>query len=401
LSKSHLYRIADLDNLQRVWREFHRTHRDTSAGIDAVSVDDFRRQEDGNLRRLRGELLAGYNFSPLRARAFRKPNSDKHRIICIPTIADRVVQRAVVDFLIGDDHDRLGLKNGISIGFLRGEGGVDKAREIVKRKRNLQRWAYKSDISAFFDTIDRSLVISKTRSKLRVPSVLPLIEKMVGCEAEAVDGFTRRRVGLAGLVRGRGLRQGMPISPLLSNVLLDEFDIALQNAGFTIVRYADDFIVLADSERECVRAHELAGELLSAVGLEIPEIGEEKTQIAKPEEAVSFLGLLVSPTRSGAYDLFISEDQKQEIFDRLGKMTDLEYLEKEGINIANLMKKVRDIQRGYLNAYRKAERYCLQAFTDKLKATVAALPEKVLRQIFSSKELGNLPPTARRFLCLM
>jgi RNA-directed DNA polymerase len=400
LSKSHLHKIADRGNLQEVWRQFYREHRHTLAGTDGVSVEDFRRREAENLHRLRADLLAGYRFSPLRARAFRKPNSEKHRIICIPTIADRLVQRAIANFLIDDNRDRLGLKNGVSIGFLRGEGGVFRAQENAKRKRNTLQWAYKSDISAFFDTIDRSLVISKTRQKLRVPSVMRLIEKMVSCEANAEDAFVRRKMELAGIVPGRGLRQGMPISPLLSNVVLDQFDATMQNAGFTIVQYADDFIVLSSSESQCIRAHELAKECLRVVGHTISEIGEKKTQIASPEQDVEFLGLLIRRTPAGSYELFISDDQKTEILERLGRMTNLEYLESERINIANLMKKVRDIQIGYLGAYKNAERTNLQAFRDKLEATVTELPERVLRRIFSSTELSRLSPAARRFLCL-
>jgi hypothetical protein len=63
MTKSHLAKIADLGNLREVWRQFSRTHRRTSAGLDGVSVDDFRRQEETNLRRLRSDLLGGYQFS--------------------------------------------------------------------------------------------------------------------------------------------------------------------------------------------------------------------------------------------------------------------------------------------------------------------------------------------------
>lgn len=389
-----------MGNLRDVWKEFYGARRRTLPGVDGVTAEEFRRREETNLRHLRSEMLRRYQFSPLLARAFKKPNSEKFRIICIPTIADRIVQRAISKFLIDDTRDRLGLKNGVSFAFLKGEGGVRKALEIAKRKRRSKPWAYKSDITSFFDTIKRTELLSKVRRKLKAPSLLPLVGAMVNCEARAEDGFTQRKMVEANIVAGVGLRQGMPISPLLANLVLDRFDAVLTNSGFELVRYADDFIVFADSEAECHKIDQLARALLAEIDHTIPPIGDGKTQIKRPDEAVEFLGLLLSPSSAGSYELRISDDQVAEILNRLEKMADLPYLETERINIANLMKKVRDIQRGYLNAYDNAEPRNFQSFKDRLNAAADGLPENILRKILPLEALNALSPSARRFLCL-
>jgi len=399
MTKSILAEIADLGNLHEVWREFYKHHRKSLPGLDGIRPSDFAKAEQTNLLKLRAQLRDGYAFSPLAARAFRKPNG-KYRIICIPTVSDRIVQKAVIRFLIDENHDRLGLKNGVSFAFLKGEGGVRRALEIAKRHRNKRPWAYKADITAFFDRIQRKTLLQKVSKKLKARSLLPLIEQMICCEAEASDPVTRKRMEDAAITKGIGLRQGMPISPLLANLQLDEFDAAFKAAGLCLVRYADDFIVLADNQAECLKAHDLARTLLSKIGHHIHDLGTDKTTIASPDKPIEFLGMLLGQHAAGTYELFIDDLTQQDIFDRLGKLTDLNHLRAHRLDLSNLMKLVRDMQLGFLNAYADAEPVHLQAFRDKLEAKVRALPETILKKIFPASAFHSLSPDARAFLCL-
>ncbi|WP_410052242.1 reverse transcriptase domain-containing protein [Bradyrhizobium sp. SZCCHNS30582] len=95
------------------------------------------------------------------------------------------------------------------------------------------------------------------------------------------------------MIRGRGLRQGMPLSPILANLVLSEFDAAFRRERIEMVRYADDLLVFFNSKRDARSGFEFVRTQLGRQGLTIPELGDDnsKTQIVAAEQPVYFLGL--------------------------------------------------------------------------------------------------------------
>jgi retron-type reverse transcriptase len=108
-------------------------------------------------------------------------------------------------------------------------------------------WAYKSDISAFFDRIPRDELFDAVKRSVRTPSLNDLLRRAIDCEIDTRDPAIWRKVNAAGIVNGLGVRQGMPLSPLFANILLKEFDRVFLSRGHSLVRYAHDFIVFADN----------------------------------------------------------------------------------------------------------------------------------------------------------
>uniref|UniRef100_UPI001F1392BC reverse transcriptase domain-containing protein n=1 Tax=Alcaligenes xylosoxydans xylosoxydans TaxID=85698 RepID=UPI001F1392BC len=96
-------------------------------------------------------------------------------------------------------------------------------------------------------------LIRRVQSLVRESSLHQLLRSAVSCEVGAVERSHQRRISKLGIRSGIGIRQGMPLSPFFSNVLLREFDEALVKRQYQAVRYADDLIFFADSEAECLK----------------------------------------------------------------------------------------------------------------------------------------------------
>jgi RNA-directed DNA polymerase len=279
-------------------------------------------------------------------------------VICVPTIGDRLVQRTLVNFFM-DLPQATKLRNQASFGFLKSipgnPKGVIPARNRAIELRNMSGWAYKSDISSFFDRIQRKSLIEKTIRFFNKPSLRALIEGAVACEIAAKNDAVTRVVEGQGIRVGLGVRQGMPISPFLSNIVLYPFDAAMLASGYQLVRYADDFIVFARSREECLAADTHARKVLHSLGFEIPELDANgKTVIAEPSHPIEFLGLSLDHTAEGQYALQINERQLGEIRNQLGALKDINQLSVQRLRVGDIAAKLENRISGYRAAYQSA-----------------------------------------------
>ena len=290
---------------------------------------DFNCDRDRNLHRIGSQLLEGYRFGDLVAHPVPKPDGKKEGIICVPTVRDRLVQR-VIGAHLSIRVQRIGALNEASFGFIKGRG-APQARDRAIALRRMHPWAYKSDISAFFDRIPRDELFDTVKRSVRTPSLNDLLRRAIDCEIDTRDPAIWRKVNAAGIVNGLGVRQGMPLSPLFANILLKEFDRVFLSRGHSLVRYAHDFIVFADNERECLAADKLAISVLANIGLELPPLLGHggKTQIRPPDRYVEFLGLSLDLSSSGNYELLITRGQLEYIKQNIGLLNNLTTSQRE------------------------------------------------------------------------
>ncbi len=106
------------------------------------------------------------------------------------------------------------------------------------------------------------------------------------------------------MVSGRGLRQGMPLSPYLANLILSDFDKKVIQMGIPMVRYVDDFVMFANSENEAKQYEKFARTELAQIGLELPKLEENgKTKITKNQQSFEFLGMeIYYATNTSTYE---------------------------------------------------------------------------------------------------
>jgi RNA-directed DNA polymerase len=227
-----------------------------SAGTDHQSIKDFEANLAGNLRQLEEELVSGrYRPRPIRRVYIDKLGSKDKRPLGIPTVRDRVVQTAM-RLVIEPIFERDFLSG--SYGFRPGLGCKDALREVERLLKSGYIHVVDADLKAYFDSIPHDLLMKDVRSRIADGRILDLIEM-----------FLKQGVleDLRLWTPERGTPQGAVISPLLANLFLHSVDMDMEKAGYRMVRYADDFVVLCGTHEEAQRALDHVKTLITKKGL--------------------------------------------------------------------------------------------------------------------------------------
>lgn len=395
MSENALSRLATLSNLECIWKSVaQKAGAKTTPGVDGITVPLFNAQKNNYLKDIRANLLHGYTFSKLRGVAVPKTDVTKYRLICVPTLADRIVQRALL-VEMEKKGKQLGVLNDVSHGFIAGGARtVSSAQKSVCRIRSEKPWILKADISKFFDRIDRDSLFDTFSKKFRFSTLHPLIKGAIQSEVEVKGERVELAIRQNGIIKGKGLRQGMPISPFMSNFALSGFDKII-SSKYSIVRYADDLIVLGKNEDECKRAKEDIECELYKIG---QTLNEDKTYIRAPNESVEFLGLELRLCEDGLYRLLVSKDQLKAIKHNFREYHDVHIIVSKGLNSYTLFKKIKQMQSGYLSAYACASNF--KRLEESLEQCTKNCAEKVYGSIFGKDKIKELTTEHRKFLML-
>jgi RNA-directed DNA polymerase len=229
-----------------------------SAGSDRQSIRDFERNLEGNLDRLHQELREGsYRPRPIRRVYIDKPGSKDKRPLGIPCVRDRVVQAALC-LVIEPIFEKEFVDS--SYGFRPGRGCKDALREVERLLKDGYIHVVDADLKSYFDSIPHERLQSEVGKYIADGRILDLIEAFLKQEIlEALALWTPEK----------GTPQGAVISPLLSNLYLHSVDVAMGQAGFHMVRYADDFVILCRSQAEAEAALCLVQRLTADKGLSL------------------------------------------------------------------------------------------------------------------------------------
>jgi len=261
---------VELDEVREAWRKVRRGGK--SAGPDGLTLPEFKRHAESHLENLCWELRRGvYVPGGYRSVTIPKPLSGT-RTICVGNVRDRVAQRVL--------HDRLmpyveAISLPASFAY---RPGLDyrRALQAVARHRDSGfTVVLNADVEKCFDRI-RLEIVEELLAELNLdPELLQLVLESVA---------SGRGPGMR--VPG-GLPQGAVLSPLLCNLVLTELDRAVSGRHVRMVRYADDFVVLARSARGCERASDRVGYALWNVGL---RMNEKKSELTDFKRGFHFLG---------------------------------------------------------------------------------------------------------------
>ena len=223
------------ENVKAAWKRVKANKG--KPGFDRVTIEDFPDHFRPLWPGIRQLLLSGsYEPSPVLRTEIPKKTGGK-RPLGIPIVLDRVIQQAIAQ-VIGPIFDPLFSEH--SFGFRPGRSAHDAVKTVQDFIRKGYRFAVDMDLSKFFDTVNHDVLMNRVAKHVRDKRVLSLIGKYL-------------RAGV--MVNGRlqstptGVPQGGPLSPLLSNILLDDLDKELERRDHRFARYADDFIILVKSQR--------------------------------------------------------------------------------------------------------------------------------------------------------
>lgn len=257
-------------------------------GVDGVTFQMIERSEggvDGFLAGLQKELRENaYRASPLRRKYIEKANG-KMRPLGIPTVKDRVVQcavKTVIEPIFEEDfHD-------CSFGFRPNRSAQDAVARIAENVKKGKALAYDADLSSYFDTIPHDKLMAAVQMRISDGRVLGLIRHWLKVCVQEPNGV---RIS----PKGRGTPQGGVISPLLANIYLHWFETIVSLTAkacgqvMSIVRYADDFVILARSWADGF-LQRVEGILEGRMGL---TVNREKTKVLdfrEPHTTLTFLG---------------------------------------------------------------------------------------------------------------
>ncbi len=382
-------------------RDTWRSSRDSrfreagAAGIDQVRASTFGSQLDEQIERLRRDVRSdGFRFSRLRIAPIPKANGG-HRIIAVPTVRDRLLQRALLRHLENDSRFRASSE--VSYGFTKGRTLPDAQRAAL-RFRSAKPWVVKADIIKFFDRIRRDDIKKIVLRKVRSKTIARLLCAAIDCELEEGSGPGAQIAREAGIRRGLGLRQGMPVSPMLSNLLLQEFDDVLLANGLSAVRYADDIAVFCESKKECLTALEVMKNALDRVGLMIPEIADaKKTMIAGPSNVIEFLGVEIRRFPDG-YKLCAPSGKIKKIEDRMAELASISKCVAEKRNIGQLVRTMESFIMGHYASMAVLDNPA--EFLGRLEAAKRRHLEALLVSLIGKDAVKALDPDRRAILGL-
>lgn len=235
-------------------------------------------QIEKELAVLRGKLLEGsYEIPPLQTKRIFNQELGTLRVLSVPPFLDRVLQRAVAQVLtpVLDSVMYHG-----SFGFRYGHSRHQAAEAVRQAHEAGYDWVFESDVEAFFDSIQWIKLQSRL---LAILNDEPIVARVMAWMQAPVQRLGQLEY------RSAGLPQGSPLSPVLANFMLDDFDHDLERLGLKLVRFADDFLVLCRTREEAEQVELIVRESLAEVGL---SINEDKTHVRSFEQGFRFLGFL-------------------------------------------------------------------------------------------------------------
>jgi RNA-directed DNA polymerase len=250
-------------NLEAAWKRVER--KKGAAGVDGQSVEQFAAQAESSLKWLHDELREG-RYKPLSVRRhwIPKPGTNQQRPLGIPAVRDRIVQGALRHAL-----EPIFEKKFVehSYGFRPKRSCKDALRRVEELLRRGFTHVVDADITSYFDMIVRTILMDEIKKEVADGRVLGLIEMFL--EQSVMDGMKEWEPET-------GTPQGAVISPLLANIYLHPVDEAMARAGFEMVRYADDLVILCKSEEDARKALKLLTEEMTKLK---QTLHPEKTRI--------------------------------------------------------------------------------------------------------------------------
>ena len=369
-------------------RAYHAVKRNNgAAGVDGAKAEDLPQFLPRHWERIKAELLRGdYRPQPVRGVQIPKPNGGI-RQLGIPTVMDRLIQQAI--------HQKLSpifepSFSEFSYGFRpkrSAHQALHQANEYINSGR---QWIIDLDLKSFFDRVHHNKLMVLISRKVGDKILLQLIRRYLKC------GMMQ-----GGMVKPRseGTPQGGPLSPLLSNILLNELDSELEKRGHQFVRYADDCSIFLTSKRAAERV--LASVTRFLENQLHLEVNSEKTVICRPSQ-FTLLGHGFVPSYKkgdrGVYRLSIAKKSWQRLKEKIKVIT----RKTSPIPLVERIEKLNQLMRGWVNYFKNATGYQKLKDLDawvrcRLRYCIWKQWKQPKRRLRAFRQLGVEESWARRF----
>jgi len=344
-----LEKILDKSNMNKAYENVKRNKG--SHGIDGLTLDmllEYLKEHGGKLR----EDILGGSYSPKAVRRVEidKDNGQKRKL-GIPTVVDRVIQQSMLQVLSPIFEKKF---SDNSYGFRPKRSAHDALLQSKRYMNEGYRDVVDLDLKSYFDTVNHDILIGLVYKEVKDKRIISLIRKYL--QAGVMENETINKTL-------KGVPQGGPLSPLLSNIMLDVLDKELESRGQRFVRYADDCNIYVRSKRAAQRVmtsikHFIENKLKLVVN-------EEKSSVCKPRK-LKFLGYSFYYVKGGV-DFRVHEKSIRKLKSKLKYLTGRSRIG----NIKSTFIKLRQIIVGWVNYFKMA----------KMKAKLKDLDEWLRRRI--------------------
>ena len=274
-----LNKISSVESLRLAWAKLEKFNKE-SHGLTGETIAEFELNKEDKILSISKRLQEGtYQFSPYRAVLIPK-SKGKFRPLQIPEVSDRVVIKAIAIELEEHFKELLEKSRGLSFAYQKGLGVKEAVEKINEYCQNGYSYVLEADLINFFGTVDKdSLLNDVVFKRLSDTTINTLIQQALNQSIGNLDSFNVEQKKYFENI-DKGIPQGNALSPLLSNIFLSPFDLRLKDKGFKLVRYADDFVIMCTSEKECEEAYIECCTVLEELNLNIHKLEEGgKTRI--------------------------------------------------------------------------------------------------------------------------
>ncbi len=338
--------------IDKVWNEanlrrsFEKVARNKgSAGIDHVSIGKFEEELEEELTRASEALSKGtYRPQLLKRTYISKDGGKGRRPLSIPTVRDRVVHTAV-RHVIEPIFERTFAEN--SYGFRPGLGCKKALREVNELLHGGWNYVVDADMRKCFDTIPHGPLIKRVEERISDRRMLELIKAFL--KQGIMEGGEQWEPQ-------EGTPQGGPLSPLLANIYLNPVDWMMNEAGYRMVRYADDLVVLCRNRQEAEEALRKLKDWVQANGLSLNPEKTRMVDMSQPREYFDFLGYRFYRSGKGKLRRFPRPRNMGKLRAKLRKHTK----RCNGHGIEQIIQKINPILRGWYEYYKHSNRSTFQ-----------------------------------------
>ena len=375
-----LNKISSVESLRLAWAKLEKFNKE-SHGLTGETIAEFELNKEDKILSISKRLQEGtYQFSPYRAVLIPK-SKGKFRPLQIPEVSDRVVIKAIAIEL----EEHLEKSRGLSFAYQKGLGVKEAVEKINEYCQNGYSYVLEADLINFFGTVDKdSLLNDVVFKRLSDTTINTLIQQALNQSIGNLDSFNVEQKKYFENI-DKGIPQGNALSPLLSNIFLSPFDLRLKDKGFKLVRYADDFVIMCTSEKECEEAYIECCTVLEELNLNIHKLEEGgKTRIVNFNKHDTMDFLSVTFDGNVFYPSFANVERlKSKIRDVCNG--------KDKYCVSTLLIKIKNKLDGWVSAfyYTDIQRYSseIDAFINRqLYLSLAKMDWK-----FTASSLGKLP----------
>ena len=335
--------ILRKDNLNAAYKKVKSNKG--SGGIDGMQVDELLPYLRENQETLIQEIRDGkFKPNPVRRVEIPKETKGEFRMLGVPTVVDRVIQQAITQELTTIYEDQFSEN---SFGFRPKRGAHDALRQCQENVNEGYVYVVDMDLEKFFDTVCQSKLIEVLSRTIKDGRVISLIHKYLNAGVIANGIFERTEIGMP---------QGEPLSPLLSNIMLNELDKELERRGHRFVRYADDCMIFCKSKKSTERT--LKNIIPFIEGKLFLKVNRKKTTVAHVSK-VKYLGYSFYRNK-GKCRFRVHTKSVAKMKNKIRELTD----RNNGMSNAKREEKYQQFVRGWVNYFKLADMKNLLKDTD-------------------------------------